>query len=97
MSKYQRRHYEEIAEILAHPDCLATDEVIDRFITLFENDNPNFDNNRSLNRINALRGNHISKHLCYHMVALWVDEINPMKCLGYLSLMERRGKPQSEN
>jgi hypothetical protein len=93
MSNFQRRHYEAIAKKLANG---APDAIIESFCDLFAGDNPNFDKDRFLSRINALRGNHISKHLCYHMVALWVDEINPMNRLGYFSFMERRGKPQSE-
>ena len=91
MSKFQRRHYEAIADLLAL-HCGATDGLIDSFCDLFGRDNHNFNKTRFLNRINALRGKQLSKHLCYHMVALWVDEINPMKSVAHFPFMERRGK-----
>ena len=40
MSKFQRRHYYEIAHTLAYSD--ASDYTISHFVQLFEQDNPNF-------------------------------------------------------
>ena len=98
MSLFQRRHYEAIAIILAkEPSGISSiqnkrESLIDAFCDWFAADNHNFDKDRFLNRINALRGKQLSKHLCYHMVALWVDEINPMKSVAHSLFMERRGK-----
>ena len=43
MSKFQRRHYEAIAEVLGQDCGLNPDEYIcNRFVTMFERDNPAF-------------------------------------------------------
>ena len=53
MVKFQRRHYEAIAECLAYSD--ARDYVIYEFIQMFEEDNDNFDRGRFRERLDNLR------------------------------------------
>jgi hypothetical protein len=53
MSKFQRRHYEAIAETLAFSD--ASDRTITFFVNMFGTDNYNFDPQRFRGRIEDLR------------------------------------------
>ena len=49
MSKFQRRHYEVFALALAENKCSLDYEVL---CEIFEADNPRFNSNRFLNRMN---------------------------------------------
>ena len=53
MSKFQRRHYEVIAEVLSQSH--VTEATIISFILMFERDNCNFDRNRFRGRIAGLK------------------------------------------
>ena len=53
MSKFQRRHYEAIAEVLAFSD--ASDQTITMFVNMFGRDNYNFDSHRFRGRIAGLK------------------------------------------
>ena len=53
MSKFQRRHYEAIAEALAFSD--APERVVDALINVFNQDNSNFDRKRFKGRIAGLK------------------------------------------
>jgi hypothetical protein len=58
MSKFQRRHYEAIAEVLAvfHSKGSFTVEDIDEeFIAMFQTDNPNFKRERFKKKIEDTR------------------------------------------
>ena len=49
MSMFQRRHYEAIATTLGL--CNADEKVIKRLCDLFERDNPNFNRERFISRV----------------------------------------------
>lgn len=49
MSKFQRRHYELLAEVMAYSN--ANDEVINQMVKMLERDNYRFDETRFRNAI----------------------------------------------
>ena len=53
MSKFQRRHYEAIAEVLAY--SFASERVIITMSKMFEHDNANFSRSRFEGRIAGLK------------------------------------------
>ena len=53
MSKFQKRHYEAIAEVLAYTN--AHNVVVNQFISMLQADNPKFNRNRFIGRIAGLK------------------------------------------
>tara|TARA_Y100001938_G_scaffold33420_1_gene45832 strand:+ start:102 stop:278 length:177 start_codon:yes stop_codon:yes gene_type:complete len=49
MTKFQRRHYELLAEVMAYSN--ANDEVINQMVKMLERDNYRFDETRFRNAI----------------------------------------------
>ena len=49
MSKFTRRHYEDIASLIRNLDVLARDTHIQKYVAMFSKDNPLFDRERFLN------------------------------------------------
>jgi hypothetical protein len=59
MSKFTRKHYEEIAKIIGNSNISDADVTL--LTGFFKTDNPRFDSNRFLHAIGKCRDSHLSK------------------------------------